>query len=639
MSKTALDINALDLDYALAGETEIYIVPIVAPILRAGYSRGDAVENFKQILGSAKIVQSFDVTIDHNDDHEPFKIFEDKEYCITDLTSLRNIKENKRLDCNFGLRVYIPSEDEFKLKVINNDVLQEPGMPDLGITDLSKGLSFDKLQPLKDAIFTQIHERNNKNLAQQCSTEIKRKKVKSLHHKDDFSEISNLKDRLYNTLDALVDQVYLDDDNLTFRSIVSEQDYDDNVLPIYQKLEQLTVDNFNQAKRDKLNILQKKREDMIQSIFNQLVSDLWSKNVEADAMRNYKAEDSRYHPSFKEIEQSFQQTLETIPKKVKTETQQLEKAFEEDKQYRADKARRDMAEKIEREERPLLHNRIADYEKSLTNKAKHAYHNQIKVLDAEVKANYDLQLSKIVDDVISNHQQIITKKKADLQAIMEKDTTALLEKRSEDVDKLRHEISKLEQELIQNEKTFNERLDLAVNQKVSDYELKDSQMTDEIHWLRVELEKAKRENVDKNEAIRSKEMELQNNRGQLDRLNQQLEQSNQTSLTISARALEIKQQALSFANHNSNNTQPSEIVSPQNIDINNLLGEDADKAKRYERRKKPTFFTWLGGLLFCAVLGTGTLFGSHVANADEQHTNTDQAQTHTEQSDKNKASN
>ena len=115
MSKTALDINALDLGYALAGETEIYIVPIVAPILRAGYSRGDAVENFKQILGSAKIVQSFDVTIDHNDDHEPFKIFEDKEYCITDLTSLRNIKENKRLDCNFGLRVYIPSEDEFML--------------------------------------------------------------------------------------------------------------------------------------------------------------------------------------------------------------------------------------------------------------------------------------------------------------------------------------------------------------------------------------------------------------------------------------------------------------------------------------------------------------------------------------------
>ena len=67
MSKTALDINALDLDYALAGETEIYIVPIVAPILRAGYSRGDAVENFKQILGSDKIVQSFDVKIQHND--------------------------------------------------------------------------------------------------------------------------------------------------------------------------------------------------------------------------------------------------------------------------------------------------------------------------------------------------------------------------------------------------------------------------------------------------------------------------------------------------------------------------------------------------------------------------------------------
>ncbi|SUM31145.1 Uncharacterised protein [Staphylococcus gallinarum] len=40
-------------------------------------------------------------------------------------------------------------------------------------------------------------------------------------------------------------------------------------------------------------------------------------------------------------------------------------------------------------------------------------------------------------------------------------------------------------------------------------------------------------------------------------------------------------------------------------------------AKRYERSKKPSFFTWLGGLFLCAVLGTGTLFGSHVANAKD----------------------
>ena len=68
---------------------------------------------------------------------------------------------------------------------------------------------------------------------------------------------------------------------------------------------------------------------------------------------------------------------------------------------------------------------------------------------------------------------------------------------------------------------------------MNDYELKDAQMTDEINFLRVEIEKIKRENSDKNEAIRAKEMELKNNRAQLDRLNQQLEQSNQTSLSIS----------------------------------------------------------------------------------------------------------
>ena len=43
---------------------------------------------------------------------------------------------------------------------------------------------------------------------------------------------------------------------------------------------------------------------------------------------------------------------------------------------------------------------------------------------------------------------------------------------------------------------------------MNDYELKDAQMTDEINFLRVEIEKIKRENSDKNEAIRAKEMEL-----------------------------------------------------------------------------------------------------------------------------------
>ena len=112
MSNNVLDISSLEIDHVLAGETEIYIVPIVAPVLRKGDSKGNAVDCFKQILGSSKIVQSFDVTIDHNDENEPFKIFEDREYCITDLTSLHNIKEVKRPDCNFGLRLYMPHKNK-----------------------------------------------------------------------------------------------------------------------------------------------------------------------------------------------------------------------------------------------------------------------------------------------------------------------------------------------------------------------------------------------------------------------------------------------------------------------------------------------------------------------------------------------
>ncbi|MEN3967604.1 hypothetical protein VOJ73_14910, partial [Mammaliicoccus sciuri] len=72
-----------------------------------------------------------------------------------------------------------------------------------------------------------------------------------------------------------------------------------------------------------------------------------------------------------------------------------------------------------------------------------------------------MHITKIVDDIVQNHQETIATKKSELQDVMEKDVETLVQKRSEDVDKLRGEISKLEQDLIHNEATFNERLDLA----------------------------------------------------------------------------------------------------------------------------------------------------------------------------------
>lgn len=628
MTDNILDIKHLEIDYAEVGDTKIYIVPIVAPNLVLGKSKEEAVDNFKQLLCSSKLVQSFDVTIDPKDDKEPFKIFGDHEYCVTDFTSLQNIKEKKYDECNFGLRMYIPSENPYKLKVINNNILNASNMPDFGTANMSKDLNFETLVPLKNAIIEQIQQKNKTPFND------KSKRVTSITHNVEHSDIKILKNNLYNTLDSLIDKVYLDDDNLEFTSIIKDKNYDEKVLPTYQKLEQLTEDDFNQAKNDKLFTLQKKREDIINSIYNKLVTDLWSKSVEADTLKNYKSEDSKYHTHYKEIEQKLEAALSVIPSKVKTHTKQLEEKFEKDKASRAEKARRDMEDKIEREERPLLNNRITELENSLTTKANQSYNNQIKVLHAEVQNNYELQISRIVDDVIKQHQQTIDTKKSELQKLMDQDVAALLQKRSTDIDNLRSEISKLEQDLIHNETTFNERLELAVEKRINDYELKDSQMTDEINYLRVELEKAKRENTDKNEEIRSREMELNNNRAQLDRLNQQLEQSNQTSLSISAQALEIKQHALSFA-HNDNN-QSNNALSPQNIDLANLLDDDAEIAKRYERRKKPTFFTWLGGLFLCAVLGSGTLFGSHVANAKDvaKHDQPNLEQTHKKTSDK-----
>lgn len=156
MTEIENDFNNLDVDsFEVNSETTIYLVPVVAPIIREGKTKKSAVKNFTQTMTSSKIVRSFDLKVDEDNDDEPFKDFNDTEYVITDLNSLKNIKENKRFNCNFGLRYYIPSKDETKLFLINNDILEK--ISDVDVEDLSQKIDFNKLQTLNDEILDKLH--------------------------------------------------------------------------------------------------------------------------------------------------------------------------------------------------------------------------------------------------------------------------------------------------------------------------------------------------------------------------------------------------------------------------------------------------------------------------------------------------
>ena len=109
------DFKNLDVDsYKVNNKATVYLVPVVAPIIREGKSKDSTIKTFKKNIETAGIVRSFDIGVNNENEKEPFREFSDIEYVVTDLNSLKHIKENKRFNMNFGLRYFIPEIDENK---------------------------------------------------------------------------------------------------------------------------------------------------------------------------------------------------------------------------------------------------------------------------------------------------------------------------------------------------------------------------------------------------------------------------------------------------------------------------------------------------------------------------------------------
>lgn len=643
------DFKNLDVDsYKVNEKATVYLVPVVAPVIREGKSKESTIKTFKKNIETAEIVRSFDIGVNSENENEPFREFSDIEYVVTDLNSLKHIKENKRFNMNFGLRYYIPEIDESKLLLINNDILDKISETD--VSDANQNIDFNQLQVLNDEIIDQLHliheyqsfaklqevmgidlpEEQNENESEDDGEEVSEEEEitnenelennenESIEEFDlepnedqEESNISLLKQELYDKIDTAVPSVYIDDSETEFNSIVKNQSYDQSVKPTYEKLEKITQEEFEEAKRYRIKASQEKRKRIVQAIYNELVSEIWSRSIEADKQLNYKSSESRYHIPYQEIESKFEETKSFIPKKVEEYEARLTDEFEKNKAYRAEQAKKAEEDRIENEERPILHNRVREYEQNLHNENKDVYNEQIEILNGDVANTWEGTYARIVDDVLKANRTYIDKESDKVNQLMQKDFEEIINKRDKSIESLRAKIRDIETKRIEDQKNFEERVTAEVKEQTNDYELRDNQMNDEIRALRTDLQKLKNDNTDKDELIRSLQQRRDSDQEEIKRLNESLNQAHERNFNFSEKAMTIQERALAMKD----DRNFSGVVASNGV--GNLPEDVAEKANRIEKRRKSGLFTWLSSLFLTVVIGTGLGFNAHAAETQK----------------------
>ncbi|MFW3619463.1 hypothetical protein [Staphylococcus caprae] len=647
------DFKNLDVDsYKVNDKATVYLVPVVAPVIREGKSKESTIKTFKKNIEVAEIVRSFDVDVNSENENEPFREFSDIEYVVTDLNSLKNIKENKRFNMNFGLRYFIPEIDENKLFLINNDILDK--IPETDVTDANQNVDFNQLQILNDEIVDQLHlvheyqsfeklkeitgielpeekSENEDDRQEEESSEAEEVTTESETEVNEYedveeldldpnedqeeSNISLLKRELYDKLDTAVPSVYIDESETEFNSIVKNQSYDQSVKPTYEKLERITQEEFEETKRYRIKASQEKRKRILQAIYNELVSEIWSRSIEADKQLNYKSSESRYHIPYKEIESKFEETKSLIPKKVEEYEARLTDEFEKNKAYRAEQAKKAEEDRIEDEERPILHNRVREYEQNLHNESKDVYNEQLEVLNGDVANTWEGTYARIVDDVLKANRTYIDEESDKVNQLMQKDFEEIIAKRDNSIESLRAKIRDIETKRIEDQKNFEERVTAEVKEQTNDYELRDNQMNDEIRALRTDLQKLKNDNTDKEELIRTLQQRRDSDQEEIKRLNESLNQAHERNFNFSEKAMTIQERALAMKD----DRNFSGVVASNGV--GNLPDDVAEKANRIEKRRKSGLFTWLGSLFLTVVIGTGLGFNAHAAETQKAEQN------------------
>lgn len=497
-----------------------------------------------------KIEHTDDLKVNHEDANEPFKDLEDDQYFFTNLLSLTSLKENQRKGLNIGLRYLTENDDEgADVYVFSNQFIDE-----LREDNVTEGIVFDLLETTYENVVSALRNESKKHISEieerervlQEQKEAEEREAErrtqtetsesedTLHQEDtpqdedvpqeneeplndeetdeiDYDEaprtdIDELKDELFVAIDNLIPRTHLDEVNIDY----DETQYDTKAR--YGELETIALNAIAKYQNDKLALLETKRDDVVNKIYQDVVNDLWKYYLQNNKLLNYESDESEYHTEFKRIQNSYNQVINGAEERRENDYKEREKLFKERVEREAKQAYEETKARIWREEGHLPEEESYQFKDNLIADANDEYEQQLATLESDIQNVYETRKYEIVDKVIRDKDVDIQRYATDIEDERKLTANEINDKHQREMRKLQQTIQSFEVEQLKKQEDFDNELSVAVDKRTSDIQKENTELRHQLELLE-EKQKSAQERIKTNEeTIRNQEIEANNHK-------------------------------------------------------------------------------------------------------------------------------
>lgn len=502
----------------------LYVVPVLT-LKESVLADADARQEKKLWRKFEGIIKKFempnDVKLSESEDEPLNRLDDDARVVITDLTSISTIHKDRRNDLNLGLRFVDDSN-------MTTDVFSDTFSKKVSDDGITENIDFDSLQDLYNKTTSQLEQESKENenrydeqqriekerreQEQREEEERRRQEEEAKRYRtgdlnltedsiesddddesddenvDDFGnpintnandgydddyndnyddenydeyeepEIERLKRELRESIEAQVGQVYLD--NLDIDLEGSHQD--DST---YHELERLTFGGVRKTLNTRQDVIQQRRDELVESIYQMLLPRLWNEYNQAGDILNYESDMSEYHSNYNKLKEIHKKALADVETKADNRESDLNDKIEKEIEDEVKRVTQEIRARGQRDKATRIEEDIETFKRDEREKADAEFDLQIETLERDTGAEYDKVVSRLVDKLVEQAQPRIKEANTELKQERDKSANYINQLYDERNDVLQDRIQTVEAERVRENRQAEEKIRLEVDKR------------------------------------------------------------------------------------------------------------------------------------------------------------------------------
>lgn len=502
----------------------LYVVPVLT-LKESVLEEADARHEKKLWRKFEGIIKKFempnDVKLGKNDDEPLNRLDDDARVVITDLTSISTIHKDRRDDLNLGLRFVDDSNME-------TNVFSDAFSNRVSDDSITENIDFDSLQDLYNKTTNLLEQESKENenrydeqkriekerreQEQREEEERRRQEEEAKRYRtgdlnltedsiesdddepddenvDDFGnpintnandnynddnyddgydddgyddyeepEIERLKRELRESIESQVGQIYLD--NLDIDLEGSHQD--DST---YHELERLTFGGVRKTLNTRQDVIQQRRDELVESIYQMLLPRLWNEYNQAGDILNYESDMSEYHSNYNKLKEAHEKALADVETKANTRESELSDKIDKEIEDEVTRVTQEVRARGERDKATRIEDDIETFKRDERDKADAEFDLQIETLERDTGAEYDKVVSRLVDKLVEQAQPRIKEANTELKQERDKSANYINQLYDERNDVLQDRIQTVEAERVRENRQAEEKIRLEVDKR------------------------------------------------------------------------------------------------------------------------------------------------------------------------------